>query len=157
MFGNAPTQYRVKHVSACCAIYFILDHCCQVDEAAAVMTQLPPERAAALALTLPSGGALPAFHVQAIDAWGNATGPTDALPCDVTAACDALSPVLTCFSIPASGRAYVEGTLQFLPCVVMSSVSWVTLFRRRYINRGQPIRLSPFHRHRESAPMPRNS
>lgn len=29
------------------------------------MTQLPPERTAALALTLPSGGALPGFHVQA--------------------------------------------------------------------------------------------
>jgi hypothetical protein len=90
----------------------------QADEAAAVMTQLPPERAAALVLALASGDALPGFHAQAVDAWGNATGPTDSLPCKVSVECEALSPAQSSFQLPASGRAYVEGTSHrsFIPC-----------------------------------------
>lgn len=75
---------------------------------------------------------LPAIYVscadanmQAIDAWGNAAGPTDALPCDVTVDCNALSPAQASFSICASGRAYVDGMLQASPCEVMSSVCYV--------------------------------
>ncbi len=94
----------------------------QADEAAVGMTQLPPERAAALALTLPSGGSLPGFQVQATDAWGNTTGPTDALPCDVTVACDALSPAEASFSVGASGRACVTGIVHSLSPVFAASL-----------------------------------
>ncbi len=87
----------------------------QADEAAAVMTQLPPERAAALVLSLASGDALPGFHAQAVDAWDNATGPADALLCEVTVECEALSPAQSSFQIPASGRAFVEGTSLKMP------------------------------------------
>jgi hypothetical protein len=81
----------------------------QVDEAAAVMTQLPPERAAALEVALASGDALPAFYVQALDAWGNVTGPADHLSAHVAVACDALSPQRNSFPVTASGTAFVEG------------------------------------------------
>lgn len=73
------------------------------------MTQLPPQRCAELAAALPAHEALPAFQVQALDAWGNTSGPADALPCVVAVECEALAPSQASFPLSASGRALIEG------------------------------------------------
>lgn len=80
-----------------------------MDEAAAVMTQLPPDRAYPLVATLVSGEMLGSFSVQAYDCCGARSGSCKSLPCSLQVACEGLDPTKASFPIDAAGRATVEG------------------------------------------------
>ncbi|KAK9820414.1 hypothetical protein WJX72_010046 [[Myrmecia] bisecta] len=56
-----------------------------------------------------SGDLLPAFQVQALDAWNNRTGVGHGLVGSVNVDCDALQPSSTVFPLDANGLASVEG------------------------------------------------
>ncbi|KAL0055143.1 hypothetical protein WJX82_007626 [Trebouxia sp. C0006] len=58
---------------------------------------------------LSSGDVVPTFWVQAVDRWGNSTGPTQDLPCNVVLSCDGLhtSPVTAAFD--DAGIAKIKG------------------------------------------------
>ena len=82
-----------------------------MDEAAAVMTQLPPDRAYPLVTNLVSGEMLGSFSVQAYDCCGARSGSCKSLPCSLQVACEGLDPTKASFPIDAAGRATVEGKL----------------------------------------------
>ncbi len=81
----------------------------QMDEAAAVMTQLPPDRAHPLVATLVSGEMLGSFSVQAYDCCGARSGSCASLACTLQVACEGLDPTKASFPIDAAGRATAEG------------------------------------------------
>jgi len=60
---------------------------------------------------LSSGDVVPTFWVQAVDRWGNSTGPTQDLPCNVVLSCDRLqaSPITAAFD--DAGIAKIKGKL----------------------------------------------
>lgn len=60
---------------------------------------------------LSSGDVLPTFLVQAVDRWGNDTGPTQDLPLNVVLSCDGMqaSPITAAFD--DSGIAKIQGEL----------------------------------------------
>ena len=66
---------------------------------------------AVTAAKLSSGDVLPTSWVQALDKWGNSTGPSQDLPLNLIMACDGLqsSPVTAAFN--ESGMAKVKGEL----------------------------------------------
>ena len=68
-----------------------------------------PSLSAVSAAKLSSGEVLPTFWVQALDKWGNPTGPSPDLPFNLIMACDALqsSPITAAFN--ESGIAKVKG------------------------------------------------
>ena len=76
------------------------------DEDGAVTSPLP-----AVTAKLSTGDILPTFWVQAIDRWGNCTGPSQDLPCNVVLDCDALqaSPITAAFD--DFGIAKIKGKL----------------------------------------------
>jgi len=61
---------------------------------------------------LSSGDVVPTFWVQAVDQWGNSTGPTQDLPCNVVLSCDGLqaSPITAAFD--DAGIAKIKGKLR---------------------------------------------
>ena len=83
--------------------------CMQVDEAAAVMTQLPPDRACLPRVSLACGDALESFTVQAHDSCGARAGSSDSLACSLQVICEGLDPSKASFPISAAGVAVVEG------------------------------------------------
>lgn len=80
-----------------------------MDEAAAVMTQLPPDRAYPLVAGLVSGEMLGSFSVQAYDCCGARSGSCDTLECSLQVACEGLDPSKASFPLDAAGVATVEG------------------------------------------------
>lgn len=77
---------------------------------------------------LSSGDVVPTFWVQAVDRWGNSTGPTQDLPCNVVLSCDGLhtSPVTAAFD--DAGIAKIKGKLHvqskwycwYIDCQIMT-------------------------------------
>lgn len=80
----------------------------QMDAAAQSLTQLPPDRPAAVA-TIAAGAPLPVFSARAVDAWGNAAAPTDAMPCELVLECPALEPPSIAAPFSAAGLACMQG------------------------------------------------
>jgi len=80
-----------------------------MDEAAAVMTQLPPDRAYPLVAGLVTGEMLGSFSVQAYDCCGARSGSFDTLECSLQVACEGLDPSKASFPLDAAGVATVEG------------------------------------------------
>ena len=68
---------------------------------------------------LSSGDVVPTFWVQAVDRWGNSTGPTQDLPCNVVLSCDRLqaSPITAAFDdagiAKIKGKVHAHVQLQF--------------------------------------------
>ena len=63
---------------------------------------------------LSSGDVLPTFLVQAVDRWGNNTGPTQDLPLNVVLSCDGMQASPITASFDDNGIAKVQGELQRL-------------------------------------------
>ena len=81
-----------------------------MEAAAASLTQLPAGRLAAVA-ALAAGAPLAAFSARAVDAWGNAAAPSDALPCELVLECAALEPPSVAAPFSAAGVACMQGAL----------------------------------------------
>lgn len=79
-----------------------------MEAAAASLTQLPADRPAAVA-ALMAGAPLGALSARAVDAWGNAAAPTDALPCELVLECAALEPPSAAAPFSAAGVACMQG------------------------------------------------
>ena len=79
----------------------------QKDDQGAITSCQPAITAAKLS----SGEVLSTFWVQALDKWGNSTGPSPDLPLNLVLACDALqsSPITAAFN--EVGIARVKGEL----------------------------------------------
>jgi len=74
------------------------------DRAAASPPRIAPAK-------LSSGDVVPTFWVQAVDQWGNRTGPSQDLLCNVVLSCDGLqaSPITAAFD--DAGIAKIKGKL----------------------------------------------
>lgn len=87
----------------------------EVDDQGATTSGQP-----AVTAKLSSGEALSTFWVQALDRWGNPTGPSPDLPFNLVVACDALqtSPVTAAFN--EVGIAEVKGKLNCCPAPILA-------------------------------------
>lgn len=81
----------------------------QIDEAAAVMTQLPPEQAFPLMASMASGDDLGEFSIQAFDGCGARAGSCKSLECTLNVTCEGLEPPKAAFPINAAGVAVATG------------------------------------------------
>lgn len=95
----------------CDNLYRVTDHTSHVQTEQKDDQGAKPSPSAVTAAKLSSGETLPTFSVQALDKWGNPTGPSPDLPFNLIMACDALqsSPITAAFN--EVGIAKVQGDM----------------------------------------------
>ena len=103
--------HRTPGESILCAkyviIYIVMHVQIEQEDDQGAVTSCPP--AMFTAAKLSSGEILSTFWLQALDKWGNSTGPSPDLPFNLVVACDALqsSPITAAFN--EVGIAQVNG------------------------------------------------
>eukprot|EP00775_Hariotina_reticulata_P002831 gene2831-3124_t len=110
--GMAPQGFPIRLMpGAPHALRLLAGHpFCQAAEdadASHVLTQLAAEHLLQPAEVM-NGEELPAFKVQAIDAWGNATCPTEGLQFEVALQCGAADPSQTSFTVDDRGVSNIR-------------------------------------------------